>query len=40
MNRYKARLCGNKRGVGTTSPKALITNIEPNNELDRDHCLD
>lgn len=36
--RYKARLCGNKRGVGTTSPKALITNIEPNNELDRDHC--
>ena len=36
--RYKARLCGNRRGVGTTSPKALITNIEPNSELDRDHC--
>ena len=36
--RYKARLCGNKRDIGTTSPKALITNIEPNSELDRDHC--
>ena len=36
--RYKARLCGNRRGVSTTSPKALITNIEPNSELDRDHC--
>ena len=36
--RYKARLCGNKRGIGTISPKALITNIEPNSELDRDHC--
>ena len=36
--RYKARLNGNRRDVETTSPKALITNIEPNDELDRDHC--
>lgn len=36
--RYKARLCGNRRDAETTSPKALITNIEPNDELDRDHC--
>ena len=36
--RYKCKLTGNKRGVGTTSPKALVTNIEPNDELDRDHC--
>lgn len=38
MNRYKCKLTGNRRDVGTTSPKALITNIEPNSELDRDHC--
>ena len=36
--RYKCKLTGNKRGIGTISPKALITNIEPNGELDRDHC--
>ena len=38
MNRYKCKLTGNRRDVETTSPKALITNIEPNDELDRDHC--
>ena len=36
--KYKARLTGNRRDVETTSPKALITNIEPNDDLDRDHC--
>ena len=36
--KYKARLTGNRRDVETTSPKALITNIEPNSGLNRDHC--
>ena len=36
--RYKAKLTGNNRDVVTSSPKTLITDIEPSEGLFRDHC--
>lgn len=36
--KYQAKITGNKRGVETTSPKVLLTQIKPNSTLDRDHC--
>jgi len=35
---YTAKLTGNRRDVGTTSPKILLINIDPNDHLNRDHC--
>lgn len=36
--KFIGKLTGNKRDVATGSPKALITHIQPNDNLDRDHC--
>ena len=38
MNTYTGNLTGNRRGVGTTTPKVLITGINPDSELARNHC--
>jgi len=38
MPQFTAKLTGNRREVETLSPKALLIMINPNNELERDHC--
>jgi hypothetical protein len=35
---YTASLTGNRRETSTLTPKALIINIDPTTELNRDHC--
>jgi len=35
---YTAKLTGNRREIHTTTPKCLLTNISPDNELGREHC--
>ena len=35
---FTAKLTGNRRDISTGSPKALLTHIEPNEQLPRDHC--
>ena len=37
-HRYTAKLTGNKRDIATSQPKHLLIDIQPNDELARDHC--
>jgi len=37
LNTYTATLTGNLRDTAF-NPKILLTNIDPNSELDRNHC--
>ncbi len=38
MATYIAKLTGNKRGIGTTTPMVLLINIVPGHEFNREHC--